>query len=141
MVVNNQKAYANYAPGDDAWYDTSMLVYTTPKSWNFPFQVNGLADPSASATLELVVWGVTDWPQSPDHHLLVSVNGIPVADETFDGLVEKTLKITLPAGTLHEGTNTLQLTLPGDTGVQYDLINLDKFSVTYHVPSRLRMGD
>ena len=36
LEVNNQRAYANYAPGNDAWYDTSMLAYTTPKSWNFP---------------------------------------------------------------------------------------------------------
>ncbi|HEY5158634.1 MAG TPA: C25 family cysteine peptidase, partial [Anaerolineales bacterium] len=81
--------------------------------------------------LELVVWGVTVWPQSPDHHLLVSVNGVPVANETFDGLGEHTLKITLPAAALHEGANTLQLTLPGDTGAPYDLVYLDKFSLTY----------
>ena len=131
LVVNRQRAYANYAPGVDAWYDTSMLAYTTSKSWSFPFQVNGLADPSASASLELVVWGVTEWPQSPDHHLVVKLNGVVVADQKFDGLVEQTLKIVLPAGTLLEGTNTLKLTLPGDTGVQYDMVNLDKFSLTY----------
>ena len=131
LVVDNPKAYANYAPGGDAWYDTSMLVYTTPKSWDFPFEVDGLADPNAAARLELVVWGVTDWPQSPDHHLRVSLNGIPLADELFDGLVEQPLNLNLPAGTLREGSNTLTLSLPGDTGVQWDMINLDRFSLTY----------
>lgn len=131
LVVNNQKAYANYAPGVDAWYDTSMLVYKTSKSWSFPFQVIGLADPAAPANLELVVWGVTPWPQSPDHHLVVILNGITVADQTFDGLVEQILKISLPSGVLQEGANTLQLTLPGDTGVKYDMVNLDKFSLSY----------
>ncbi len=131
LVVDNPKAYANYAPGDDAWYDTSMLVYTTPKSWDFPFEVDGLADPNAAARLELVVWGVTDWPQSPDHHLRVSLNGIALADELFDGLVEQPLTLNLPAGTLREGTNTLTLSLPGDTGAQWDMINLDHFSLTY----------
>jgi hypothetical protein len=131
LKVNNQRAYANYTPNSDAWYDTSMLAYTTPKSWNFPFQVNGLADSSAPASLELVVWGVTDWPQNTDHHLIVSLNGTPLDNQTFDGLVEKTLKINLPTGVLHEGANTLQLTLPGDTGVEWDMINLDRFSITY----------
>jgi hypothetical protein len=131
LVVNNQRAYANYAPGTDAWYDTEMLVFKTGKSWDFPFQVNGLANPSAASTIELVVWGVTDWPQSPDHHLVVSLNGVVVAAQTFDGLTEQTLNIVLPAGTLQEGANTLRLTLPGDTGVDWDLINLDKFTVTY----------
>jgi hypothetical protein len=131
LVVNNQKAYANYAPGNDPWYDTSMLVYTTSKSWNFTFQVNGLANPSAPANLNLVVWGVTGFSRNPDHHLIVKINGVALADQTFDGLVEQTIKVSLPTGTLHEGTNTLQLTLPGDTGVAWDMINLDKYSLSY----------
>ncbi len=140
LVVNNQRAYANYAPGTDAWYDTSMLTYTTSKSWDYQFQVNGMANPSAPATLTLVVWGVTDWPQSPDHHLLASVNGIPVTDVMFDGLTEKVIKVTLPGGTLHEGANTLRLTLPGDSGVKYDMVNLDKFSITYRRLLRAQDG-
>lgn len=132
LKVNNQRAYANYAPGADTWYEKSMLVYTTPKSWDFTFQVDGLSAPSASAGLELVVWGVTEWPAAdPDHHLKVSLNGVPVADQTFNGLVEQTINVALPAGVLKPGDNVLQLTLPGDTGVKYDMVNLDKFSVSY----------
>ncbi len=131
LVVNNQRAFANYAPGNDGWYDTSMLVYKTSKSWNFPIQINGLANPNSTAEMELVVWGVTNFPQTPDHHLLVSVNGVAVADQFMEGLVEKTLKIQLPAGVLKEGANTLQLTLPGDTGVDWDMVVLDKYSLKY----------
>ncbi|MCE9644909.1 MAG: DUF11 domain-containing protein [Chloroflexi bacterium] len=140
LRINNQRAYSNYAPGSDVWYDTSMLAYTTPKSWSFTFQISGLADPAATADLELVLWGGTNWPQNPDHHVVVSVNGIALADQTFDGSIEKTMKIALPAGTLHEGSNTLKLTLPGDTGVSYDLINLDKFSVKYQRLFRAQDG-
>ncbi|MBI3162994.1 MAG: hypothetical protein HYZ23_10805, partial [Chloroflexi bacterium] len=78
-----------------------------------------------------VVWGVTDWAAAPDHHLQAKVNGVTVGDDIFDGLTEKVIKFDLPAGTLREGENTLELTLPGDTGVRYDLINFDKFSVAY----------
>jgi fimbrial isopeptide formation D2 family protein len=131
LNLERQRAYANYAPGADPWYDTSMLAYKTSKSWDFPFQVDGLANSSSTAALELVVWGVTDWPQNPDHHLIVSLNGVPVADQTFNGLTEQKITISLPAGALQAGANTLRLTLPGDTGVDWDLINLDKFSVTY----------
>ena len=131
LVVNNQHDYANYAPGNDAWYDTSMLAYKTPKSWNFPFQINGLANQNSTADLELVVWGVTNFPETPDHHLVVSVNGVAVADQLMEGLVEQTLKIQLPAGVLKEGANTLQLTLPGDTGVDWDMVALDKYSIKY----------
>jgi uncharacterized repeat protein (TIGR01451 family) len=131
LVVNEQRTFVNYAPGNDNWYHTSMMVYTTPKSWNFPFTITGLADGTAATSLELVVWGVTDWPESPDHHLRVSVNGVQLANEYFDGLVEKTFILSLPSGLLREGVNTLTLTLPGDTGVSWDMVNLDKFSVAY----------
>jgi hypothetical protein len=131
LTVNNQRAYASFYALEDGWYDTSMLVYTTSKSWSFSFDVTNLADANAPATLKLTVWGVTDWPQAPDHHLIVSVNGVQVASQIFDGLTVQTIEINLPPGTLLSGANTLQLTLPGDTGVQYDMVNFDKFSLTY----------
>ncbi|MFZ5879255.1 MAG: C25 family cysteine peptidase [Chloroflexota bacterium] len=140
LVVNNQREFANYAPGADAWYDTSMLTYTSAKSWEFHFQVDGLADPTQKTDLDLVVWGVTDWPQSPDHHLLVNVNGLQVATDTFNGLSERTLHIQLPAGLLREGDNVLTLTLPGDTGVGWDMVNLDQFTITYPRLMQAREG-
>ncbi len=130
-IVNRQLYYASSSPSTEAWYDTAMLVYMSSKSWNFTFQVNGLADSSSTASFDLDVWGMTALPQNPDHHLLVSVNGLAVANDRFDGMVDRDLKISLPAGSLHEGANTLQLTLPGDTGAAYDLIYLNKYSITY----------
>ncbi len=111
-----------------------MLVYTTPKYWNLPFSINGLSDSNSQTELKLTVWGTTDWPETPDHRLQVSVNGISLADELFDGSVEKTLNLTIPAGVLIEGTNTLRLTLPGTTGVKHEIQRLDQFSISY--PSR-----
>ncbi len=133
LTVNRQLnyGYADSPSTSDPWYDTSMMVYTTPQSWDFPFQVDGLANPSAPASLKLEVWGVTSWPQTPDHHLVVSVNGTVVADSKFDGHVVQTLNITVPAGVLQSGANILTLTLPGDTGVSYEIIDLDKYTLTY----------
>ncbi|HMB22471.1 MAG: C25 family cysteine peptidase, partial [Chloroflexota bacterium] len=140
LVVNNQRAYANYAPGADPWYDTSMLT-TTRKGWNFTFQLNDLVDASASQSLQLVLWGSNDWPTTdPDHHILVRVNGVFVAEESFDGMVEHTIRANLPAGTLHQGANTLELTLPADTGATFDAITLDRFSVGYARSFRAQDG-
>ena len=131
LVVNNQKQYSQNAPGSDPWYDTSLVVYTTPKYWNLPVTINGLANTTATTNLKLVVWGGTDWPQTPDHHLEVSVNGVVLADHTYDGLIEQSLNLTIPAGVLVEGTNTLRLTLPGDTGMKNEMQRLDQYSITY----------
>lgn len=131
VEFNRQKAYANYAPGEDAWYDTSMLVFKTLKKFKFEFAAKGLADLNSPATMELVLWGVTGWPQSPDHSVVVYVNGRRVGYRKFDGLVELKLDLEIPRGVLQEVTNTLEVHLPGDTEVAYDLVNLDRFSVTY----------
>ena len=131
LTVNNQRLYANFTPTEDPWYDTAMLTYKTSKNWDFPFQVSGLADPGLPSNLEVVVWGGTSLPQSPDHHLVVRLNGAVVADQTFDGLPEQVISVALPANLLVNGGNTLQLTLPGDTAAAYDGMYLDKFSLTY----------
>jgi hypothetical protein len=131
LTVNKQKGYSYSAPGADPWFDTSLMVYTTPKIWNLPFTINGLANNTTPANFEVSVWGGTDWPQNPDHHLQVSINGVPMADLTFDGLTEQTLSLNLPAGLLMEGANSLQLTLPGDIGVKYEAQRLDQYSITY----------
>src|SRR5205085_3246237 len=88
FAVDRKRAYANYSPSNDAWYDTAMLTRTGATSWDFPFQLDALADPNAPASAELVAWGVTGWPQNPDHHLVATLNGAPLVDQTFDALVE-----------------------------------------------------
>ena len=108
-----------------------MLAYTTPKSWNFTFTIDGLASTSVPTNLSLNVWGVTDFSLAPDHHLLVSINGTSLANVFFDGKAVKVINATIPAGVLLSGSNTLTLTLPGDTGASYDMIDLDKYTITY----------
>jgi hypothetical protein len=135
VTVNNQKTYAKYAPGVDAWYDTALQSNSSNEmSSEFKFQVTGLS-PAAGLpkSLTLTVWGISDWAVTPDHHMLISVNGVTVADERFDGLVEKTFKISLPDGILKEGENTIRLTAAKveDASIPYDGIALDKFSISY----------
>jgi hypothetical protein len=141
LIVNNQRTFANYAPGKDAWYDKSMMTYTTPKTWDVPFEVRDLAAVSSGAEMMLVLWGGADLEAvGPDHHVKVSINNVLVADQVFDGLVERVIEIKIPAGTLREGTNTLQLALPGDTGAQWDMINLDRYSLSYQRLYRAKTG-
>ncbi len=73
LKVNNQRVYANNTPAEDAWYDTSMVVYTSSKSWNYQFNLFGLADDLAPATLDLTVWGLSGLSQNPDHHMQVII--------------------------------------------------------------------
>jgi hypothetical protein len=140
LLVNKQNNYATYAPGSDIWYDTYMMAYTVSKSWSFTFQLQGLADTSAPANLSLVVWGGDAMTQNPDHHLRVAINGVALGEKSFDGIVEQRLNLSVPGGTLREGSNTLELSLPGDTGAAYDIVFLDKYSLSYQRQYQAQTG-
>jgi len=82
------------------------------------------------------VWGVTDWPESPDHHVSVAVNGgLPLADDVFDGQVPRVIEAEIPSDLLQDGLNEVSITLPFDVDVDWDIVALEACSVTY--PRRL----
>lgn len=131
--VENNRLYSFAAPGRDPWYDTDMLTYTTSNTWTFPIEIDRLMPNRDSSKVAVRLWGVTDWPAAPDHHVRLALNGQPVADKRFDGAVDTTLRAELNGTTaaLKEGKNILSITLPGDTGVDYDLVSLDHYAITY----------
>ena len=127
----NNRQYSFASPTADPWYDTRMLVFGSSADWAYEFELDRLQTDAPQPSISLRMWGVTDWPMAPDHHVIVEVNGQQVADRFFDGLAEQSFSIDLPAGVLVEGTNVLKLVLPADTGAAYDLINFDGFTVGY----------
>jgi Peptidase family C25 len=131
LEVARNNSYSFGSPTADPWYDTRLLVFTTPARWSFNMPVAGYAPAAAPVTLEVEVWGSTAWPEEGDHHLRVEVNGVRLADEIFDGRVAHTVRATLPPGLLVEGANTLTLELPADRGVSFDLVNLEGYRLTY----------
>jgi hypothetical protein len=131
VEVDRNRDYESMAPQDDPWFDTGMLAYQEPKSWDFSLAVTELAA-GEPARLTVNTYGVTNWPLGgPDHHLMVALNDRQLADRRFDGIRPLELSAELPDGTLREGENTLRLTLPGDSGFDWDVVNLDRYAVTY----------
>lgn len=130
-TVERELEYSFASPNGDPWYDTSMLVFNSPQEFTFSTSLDGLVAAGGPATLRVGLWGVTDWPQAPDHRTVLRFNGLQVADELFDGLSDHQIAVQLPAGLPQEGANTLTVRMPADTGVDYDLVNLDRWSVTY----------
>jgi hypothetical protein len=128
--VDNNRAYHFMSPSGDPWYDTMLLAFANkPISVDFPLFFDHLGE--GTATMHIGLWGVTNWPNDPDHHVRVLVNGNEVTDEYFDDLVDVPLSIELPEGVLHEGENVMTLVVPGDTGVEFDMVNLDTYGVDY----------
>jgi hypothetical protein len=128
----NRYYQAGLIDADDLWLWDVLLA---PSSKSYPFDVSALAATTEPAQLSVRLQGTSDLPESPDHHVRVSVNGALLLDETFEGKDALPLAAEIPPGTLVEGVNELSIENVGDTGAAYSMVMLDRFSVWY--PRRL----
>jgi hypothetical protein len=119
-----------YQPGlleaEDLWLWEALASGAT-RVKGFP-----LAGVEASGTAEIDVHlqGASESGRSVDHHVSVSVNGVPVGEAQFAGMRPYRMTLSLPASLLREGANELSLTNVADTGVT-SFVFLDRFSVTH----------
>jgi uncharacterized repeat protein (TIGR01451 family) len=130
VKVNNNVNYDLGSTSGDPWYDTTLFTYSSPAPASFPITIDNVSSTSG-ASLTVDFYGVTDFPLSPDHHVIVQLNGTTVSEKVFDGVANELVQAPLPQGLIHEGANSMTLILPGDTGADYDMVNLDRYSITY----------
>ena len=130
-LIEENREYSFASPNGDPWFDIPLLAFTSPITQSFTIPVDHLIG-NGPATLHVNMWGVTDWEAiTPDHHVVIALNGVTVAHHTFNGLVNVPMDIPLPSGIVKEGDNTLTITLPGDTGADFDLVHIESYGITY----------
>jgi hypothetical protein len=116
-----------YIPNSgDSWFWQSL---TAPISVTVPLTLPAAL--STPAALRVNLWGSTEAPQTPNHHLTVFFNNMRVADDRWGGQGAHVITATLPANTVRAGENALRLAAPGDTGVLADVVLLSSIVVTY----------
>lgn len=99
-----------------------------------------MVDAAQPATLTVWLIGYTNVAASPDHRVDVELNGAPVGRIEWDGKQAITATLPIPSGNLHNGVNTLILTLPGILGVSVEGAWLDGFSIR-HARGSAPFGD
>jgi hypothetical protein len=125
--VEEQRQYlSQVGSGDDRWFWQPLfapaeiqLVIRTPHA------------ASGSGELRLRVWGSSSAAVNPDHRLLLSLNGIPVADHSWDGVGAHVITATVQPGLLQPGDNKLTVTAPGNTGAKADSLLVDWAEISY----------
>jgi hypothetical protein len=123
------RAYSFAAPVSDPWYDEDLLAFGAPDGVTRTFDLPDLAGGAVELTVEL--WGSADLEGvEPDHHVVVRLNGAELASARFDGIVPWSRTFDVTALALPSG-NTLEVSVPGDTGYEFDLVCLEGFSVRY----------
>jgi hypothetical protein len=106
-------------------------VLFAPVTKSYEFATSEVAAVSEPARLTVWLQGASDFAASPDHHLRVYLNGILVAETSWEGKRAQRLEAEIPPGVLREGENRLELENVGDTGATYSMVFLDRFEVSY----------
>lgn len=129
--------YSFSSPNGDPWYAARAVrqgANVTPARLTIP--VRDLL-PDGILTLNVDLWGGLDLAEGPDHAVQLLFNGTPVASQTFDGIVAVRLTAKLPAGSVREGDNLVEVQLPGSTGYSTDVVNVE--AVELHYPRALKL--
>src|SRR5262249_7536913 len=106
-------------------------VLVSPVTKTYPFTVEQLANVSASAHLTVYLQGASDFDVSPDHHVRISVNGVPLGEASWDGKEPRTIEAEMSGGGLGEGPNELGMETVGDTAAASSMVLLARFPVSY----------
>ena len=117
------------AESDDPWFGVRLFSPGDLSSWETTLQ---LPPTSGPATLALRLWsnnGIRDI--DPDHHVAVYLNETLVAEHSWDDLALETVAVTVPAGVLRAGENSVRVALPGDTGAPGEDVYLDWITLDY----------
>jgi MYXO-CTERM domain-containing protein len=115
-------------PRDDFWmWDRVIAGDADDGTRAFSFGLDGLdGGDGAAVTVELL--GATD----TDHHVLVSVNGEPAGEASWNGVAPHVATFPIGAGAgLAEAGNSLEIEAVLDAGVPYSIVYLDAFDVSY----------
>jgi len=124
-------AYSFAAPIEDPWYARRLLATNGPHSETVMLPISRPFSAGPAATVSLRLWGGTDYPQFPDHHVQVAINAQPLADVLFDGISEYEISQSVATQQLPEGDLSLTVTLPKDLPTAADLVHLESWSVRY----------
>lgn len=129
LQLEEDHLYRSLLPGEDElerfyW----EYVYTpTTSTWSQDFTLEEPYD--GAGTLQIALFGSLDIAAyNPDHHAIISLNGVEIADVEWDGLTWANggfVEAEIPAGVLQAGVNTLTVFLPNDTGAGVDFVFVD----------------
>ena len=110
-----------------------------PMTNGYPFEVTNLSAIPENSKLRVWLHGASDFPEDPDHHVRLYINGILIDDTWWDGETPHFVEAELGPGLLLEGENTLEIEEVGDTEAQYSMVMLDRFEVSH--PAQLVAED
>ena len=126
LVFESNNRYSMTAPGEDPFYDAWFYVMSVGKRAALTRTFDLSEVPQGDTKIKVSV----DAKSNVTHHLQVSINGEPVAEDRAEGWIDMPISTTIDGSTLHEGSNTVTITAIGENNA-YDIYTYDKFEISY----------
>ncbi|MDA0323257.1 MAG: C25 family cysteine peptidase, partial [Verrucomicrobia bacterium] len=113
------------------YYFWKLIVagHATLGSQTFGLSVPGLA--GGAAELSVRLYSLTASGVADEHHAQVSVNGTSVGSTTWSGATSNTLDVTVPAGVLVVGSNTVTVSGVLASNVPFSIFVIDSLALAY----------
>jgi hypothetical protein len=115
------------APEQDYWFWGKI---TAPVTKNYSLSIPSPI-PSNNGKIKVCFRGGSTASPSPNHHTVIKLNGTQIGDAYWDKDIEFVQEVEISPGLLNEGTNTLTIEAPGDTGAPIDVFYLNWIEVDY----------
>jgi hypothetical protein len=117
----------------DRWFmDWLDLHFANRPNSDVTMPVSDLAASGMSAMLKVDVRGeVTDAAVNQNNHVAVAVNGQPVGEILWHGTQAQSQLMTFAADTLHDGLNTVRVTLLNDRGARVPVALISSVELDY----------
>ena len=112
-----------------------------PMTNGYPFEVTNPSPVAENSKLRVWLHGASGFPEDPDHHVRLYVNGTLLTETWWDGEKPHFVEAELGPGLLLEGENTLEIEEVGDTEAQYSMVMLDRFEVSYPAQLVAKAGE
>lgn len=124
--IEENHLYAPKVENGSPWHWGKIVA---PQSQTIEINLPNLSQ--GDGHLRAALWGVTNAPTTPDHHIRVSINGQKIEEADWDGSAWQHLDIPIPTGILVEGNNTVEFHATGESEARIDIINLDWIEIDY----------
>jgi len=116
------------APEEDYWFWEKM---TAPKSADYVFDIPSPDKAAPEATVKVCFRGRSTASPHPNHHTVIDLNSTEVGNDVWDGDISYIQEMTVSSGILVDGSNTLTVNMPGDTGAVVDIVYFNWIEVSY----------
>ncbi|HHL31865.1 MAG TPA: hypothetical protein ENJ41_04705, partial [Oceanospirillales bacterium] len=158
LKYNPNVIYDFSSASADPWRAETLATFAN-SSFNKPFQLSHVLDNSSMTTdsniqLRVKLSGAIDYQQPPeinptdenrcganapdlflgmpnDHCLQLTVNDHQYAEIVFDGLRNNNSQYSIDVNDLEQELLLVGLDLPGQTGYDYDIVNIEEISIKY----------